>query len=234
VRLSWLLFSSGGKCLEMPGQETAAGFDIHSYPVVERHECIWVWTGDPTRADHTLVPESRLTENGLAFRTGVLEFSSDYQLINDNLCDFSHVAYVHEKTLGQGQTEWAQQLPALSSLDNGIRVTRWIEGAMMPPTPGIEPGLRIDQYTAYDYVVPGVITMQVEAHPLGTAKRLAFQPPPASMEGAIYVMRTLQMATPISEGRARYLYGVSHPVDPARGMLLRAIAVINAPYPVHK
>ena len=223
-----LLFSRAGKCLEMPGQENAAGFDIQSYPVVERHECIWVWTGESSRADDTLVPQSRLTENGLAFRTGALEYSSDYQLINDNLCDFSHVAYVHEKTFGQGQTEWAQQLPTLSNLDNGIRVTRWIEGATMPPTPGIDPGLRIDQYTAYDYVVPGVLTMQVEAHPLGTAKRLAFQPPPASMDGAMYVMRTLQMATPISDGRARYMYGVSHPVDPAIDQSLDGVVKLFA------
>ena len=180
----------------MPGQETASGFDIHSYPVVERHECIWVWTGDPTRADHTLVPESRLTENGLAFRTGVLEYSSDYQLINGQSLRFQSCCLRSQEHSGSGADgAWAQQLPILRSLDNGIRVTRWIEGAMMPPTPGIEPGLRIDQYTAYDYVVPGVLTMQIEAHPLGTAKQLAFQSPPTSMKGAIYVMRTLQMAT---------------------------------------
>ena len=210
-----LLFSSAGKCLEMPGQDTAPGFDIRAYPVVERHECVWLWTGNPALADPALVPAGKLTENGIPFRTGVLNFDSDYQLINDNLCDFSHVAYVHEKTLGQGQNEWAQRLPMLSNLDNGIRVTRWIEDTTPPPTPGLEPGLRIDQYTAYDYVVPGVLMMQIDAYPLGKAKELNFQPPPASMDGAIYVLRTMQMATPITAGKARYLYSLSHPVDPA-------------------
>ncbi len=218
-----MLFSSEGKCLEVPGQDSVAGFDIRSYPVVERHECIWIWTGDPAMADPALIPDAKLTENGIPFRTGALDYAADYQLINDNLCDFSHVAYVHEKTLGQGSDEWSHRLPTLTSLENGIRSTRWIEGTMLPPTPGVPPGLRIDQYTAYDYVVPGVLMMQINAYPPGMAKAFNFEAPPESMEGAVYVLRTLQMATPVTKGRSRYLYSASHPVDPAPGQSLDAV-----------
>ena len=94
---------------------------------------------------------------------------------------------------------------------------------MVPPMPGMEPGHHIDQYTAYDYVMPGVLMMQIDAYPLGKAKEFGFGPPPDSMEGAIYVMRSLQMATPVTAGKARYLYGVSHPVDPAPGQSLDAV-----------
>ena len=210
-----LLFSSEGKCLEMPGQDNVPGFDIHSYPVVERHECIWIWTGDPALADPALVPNSKLTENGIPFRTGVLEFACDYQLFNDNLCDFSHLAYVHERTLGQGNAQWAQSQPKISNLENGIRSTRWLEGTFVPPMPGMVTGRPIDQYTTYDYILPGVLMMQIDAYPLGQAKASNFGPPPASMEGAIYVLRTLQMVTPVTAGKVRYLYSLSHPVDPA-------------------
>ena len=215
-----LLFNSDGKCVEMPGQDLAPGFDVHAYPVVERHGCVWVWTGDPGLADPALIPNSRLTENGIPFRTGVLQFACDYQLMNDNLCDFSHLAYVHEKTLGQGNQEWAQRQPTVTNLANGIRSTRWLENTRVPPMPGMEPGTLIDQYTAYDYVMPGVLIMQIDNYPLGTAKACDFGPPPQSMEGAVYVLRTLQMVTPITAGKTRYLYSVSHPIDPAPGQSL--------------
>ncbi len=218
-----LLFSSKGECLEMPGQNKVQGFDIRSFPVVEKHECIWIWTGDPLLADTALVPNSRITENGIPFRSGVLEYDSDYQLINDNLCDFSHVAYVHEKTLGQGNDEWAQRLPVLSNLENGIRSTRWMENAVLPPKPGVPPGLRVDLYTGYDYVLPGVLMMQIDSYPTGKAKEFGFGPPPDSMDGAVYVMRTLQMATPVTVGKSRYLYSVSHPVDPSPDQSLDAV-----------
>ena len=218
-----LLFSSEGKCLEMPGQDQAPGFDVRSYPVIERHECIWVWTGDPALADPALVPNSRLTENGIPFRTGVMEFACDYQLFNDNLCDFSHLAYVHERTLGQGNAQWAKSQPKLSNLANGIRSTRWLENTFVPPMPGMEPGRPVDQYTTYDYVLPGVLMMQIDAYPPGQAKALNFGPPPASMEGAIYVLRTLQAVTPVTAGKVRYHYSVSHPVDPAPEQSLDAV-----------
>ncbi len=218
-----LLFSSEGKCVEMPGQDNVPGFDVHAYPVVERHQCIWVWTGDPALADPALVPNSTITENGIPFRTGVMDFAADYQLINDNLCDFSHVSYVHEKTLGRGNEDWAKRLPTLSNLENGIRSTRWMENIMLPPKPGVTMGTRGDQYTAYDYVLPGVLMMQIDAYPAGKAKEFGLGPPPASMAGAIYVIRMLQMATPVTAGKARYLYSVSHPVDPAPDQSLDAV-----------
>ena len=204
-----------------PGR--GAGFDIHAYPTVEQNACIFVWTGDPALADPALIPASNLTSNGLPFRTGVMEFAADYQLINDNLCDFSHVAYVHEHTLGQGNSDWSHRLPTQTSLENGIRVTRWMEGTRIPPTPGVDPSLRVDQYTAYDYVIPGVLMMQIDSYPLGTAKALDYAAPPESMEGAVYVVRSLQLIVPVTEGRSRYLFAVSHPVDPAPEQSLDAV-----------
>ncbi len=218
-----LLFSSAGECIEMPGQEKASGFDIHAYPTIERHQCVFVWTGDPALADPSLIPASNLTDTGLPFRTGMMHFDADYQLINDNLCDFSHVAYVHEHTLGQGNNEWSQRVPTQTSLENGIRVTRWMENTKIPPTPGVDPSLRVDQYTAYDYLIPGVLMMQIDSYPLGTAKALEFAEPPASMEGAVYVVRSLQIIVPVTEGKSRYLFAVSHPVDPAPGQSLDAV-----------
>ena len=218
-----LLFNSDGQCVEMPGQDMAPGFNIHAYPTVEQNACIFVWTGDPALADPALIPASNLTSNGLPFRTGVMEFAADYQLINDNLCDFSHVAYVHEHTLGQGNSEWSHRVPTQTSLENGIRVTRWMEGTRIPPTPGVDPSLRVDQYTAYDYVIPGVLMMQIDSYPLGTAKALDYAAPPESMEGAVYVVRSLQLIVPVTEGRSRYLFAVSHPVDPAPDQSLDAV-----------
>ncbi|RYD91560.1 MAG: aromatic ring-hydroxylating dioxygenase subunit alpha, partial [Sphingomonadales bacterium] len=52
-----LLFDPDGKCVEIPGQEMIpAKARVRAYPVVERHSWLWVWMGDPARADAALVP----------------------------------------------------------------------------------------------------------------------------------------------------------------------------------
>ncbi len=65
--------------------------------------------------------------------------------------------------------------------------------------------------------------MQIDSYPPGTAKALGHGPPPSSMKGAIYVVRSFQMAVPVTEGKSRYLFGVSHPVDPAPEQSLDAV-----------
>src|SRR5258708_6152703 len=47
-----LVFDTTGRCVKIPGQTTIPpGARVRSYPVVERHRCLWIWTGDPARAD---------------------------------------------------------------------------------------------------------------------------------------------------------------------------------------
>jgi vanillate O-demethylase monooxygenase subunit len=52
-----LLYDNQGKCVQIPGQDIIPpGARVRSFPVIERHSWIWVWMGDPARADETLIP----------------------------------------------------------------------------------------------------------------------------------------------------------------------------------
>ena len=53
-----LVYNSQGRCTFMPSQETLnPSACVRAYPVVEKHRFVWVWPGDPAKADLALVPD---------------------------------------------------------------------------------------------------------------------------------------------------------------------------------
>ncbi len=97
-----LVFDPTGQCVEIPGQTTIpAGTCVRTYPVVQRHRWIWIWMGEPELADVSLIPDTPAqTDTRWRMLPGYKNFAADYLLISDNLLDFSHLSYVHERTLG--------------------------------------------------------------------------------------------------------------------------------------
>jgi phenylpropionate dioxygenase-like ring-hydroxylating dioxygenase large terminal subunit len=67
---------------------------VRSYPVVERHNLIFVWTGDPEKADPKLIldypPLADAKWRGLP---GYMHYKANWLLIVDNLSDFAHLAF---------------------------------------------------------------------------------------------------------------------------------------------
>jgi len=95
-------FDPAGKCIQIPGQEMIPPkLGVRSYPVVERYNLIWIWTGDAERADPGLIvdypPLSDPKWRGLP---GYMHYKANWLLIVDNLSDFAHLAFVHTNTLG--------------------------------------------------------------------------------------------------------------------------------------
>lgn len=50
-----MVFDTDGKCVENPGGEVNASFDIQSFPVVERQQTIRIWMGEAAAADESLI-----------------------------------------------------------------------------------------------------------------------------------------------------------------------------------
>ena len=47
-----LTFDTKGQCISVPGQDTVpSGARVRAYPVAERYNVVWIWMGDPARAD---------------------------------------------------------------------------------------------------------------------------------------------------------------------------------------
>jgi phenylpropionate dioxygenase-like ring-hydroxylating dioxygenase large terminal subunit len=91
-----LRFGAEGRCVFNPLGAPPEGARVRVYPVIELHAAIWVWLGDPDRADAALIPDfSFLTDPARATVTGYTYARADYQLAIDNLTDLTHVQFVH-------------------------------------------------------------------------------------------------------------------------------------------
>jgi vanillate O-demethylase monooxygenase subunit len=98
-------FGSNGECIRIPSQKVVPGvYRIKKYPLVERGMWLWIWPGDPKLADQALLPdlnEAGFYEPEFRYRPFYyLDVAGRYQLLNDNLLDLTHLAYLHASSIG--------------------------------------------------------------------------------------------------------------------------------------
>lgn len=94
-----LAFGPSGACVHNPhGDGTIPkAAKVPQYPLVERHDTLWIWMGDAAKADADLIPDFGETARrpGWGRVRGTLEVPVPYELVADNLLDLSHVPYLH-------------------------------------------------------------------------------------------------------------------------------------------
>jgi vanillate O-demethylase monooxygenase subunit len=129
-----LKFGADGQCVEVPGQERIpAKACVPTYPAVQRARWIWAWFGDPLKADPATIPDTfSLDHPDWRMKPGYKHFPAHWLLITDNLLDFSHLSYVHEKTLG-GSTAIAEAHHEVSESGEGLRVFRRVQNTVPAP-----------------------------------------------------------------------------------------------------
>ncbi len=199
-----LKFGPDGRCNEIPGQTTIpAKAVVRGYPVVESGSWIWVWMGEGARADVSQIPDTvAATDADWHIQMGCLDYAADYQLINDNLLDLSHLAFVHQNTLGRGVPQWATEKPAITRLERGVRFQRWFRGRGPSHYFG-KPGEVFDTWNSYDFLVPGLFIQRPAWYPPGTAARYDGKVP---TEEPLFVRCDDQAVVPVTETSSRYFY----------------------------
>jgi vanillate O-demethylase monooxygenase subunit len=98
-----LVFDCAGKCTRIPGQENIPPrMRVRTYPLVERWQFVWIWMGEPERADESLIPDFRWNSDPENWRPvcGTINMAADYRLLVDNLLDLTHETFVHKNTIG--------------------------------------------------------------------------------------------------------------------------------------
>jgi vanillate monooxygenase len=121
-----------GKTIAMPGQRVRAFPTIRSYPVEERYGFIWVWPGDASLADKSLIPVQQWHNNPQwAFGGGMFHIACDYRLMIDNLMDLTHETYVHAGSIGQKEID---DTPCKTTQEGDQVITsRFMENISAPP-----------------------------------------------------------------------------------------------------
>lgn len=126
-------YNSAGRCTSMPAQETInPSALVPSFPIVERHRFIWVWLGDPSKADPDLVPDMHQVEDPDWAGDGkTIHAACNYQLVMDNLMDLTHEEFVHEGSIGNDSISQAGF--EVTHTDETVTLTRWMTDIEAPP-----------------------------------------------------------------------------------------------------
>ena len=152
-----LRFDASGRCIEIPGQASIPPqARVRSYPVVERYHWVWIWMGEPDKADPSRIPDWWWADHAdWAFtRPERVRVACNYQLIADNVLDVTHLAYVHAGSIGAPSIT---EFPAtVEREERRVRLTRWIRDRPPPPLyqrAGNFPG-NVDRWQIVEHVPP--------------------------------------------------------------------------------
>jgi vanillate O-demethylase monooxygenase subunit len=199
-----LLFDADGAVVEIPGQDMIPPqARVRSYPVVEKHSWIWVWMGEAAAADVALIPPAvGFDDPNYILGRGQLDYVAEARLINDNLLDFTHLAYVHAKSFGVPE-DYAYDRPKVIPLPRGVRFERWtFDQSPLPGQPATNP---VERFSTYDFLLPGVLLMTGGNFPMGTAAACNNGVPDMALAES-GVTFTSQAVTPLSAKSSRYFF----------------------------
>jgi phenylpropionate dioxygenase-like ring-hydroxylating dioxygenase large terminal subunit len=198
-------FNADGVCTEIPGQTTIPERAcVRTFPVVEKDNWIWVWMGDAEKADPALICDSVGPSNPeWTIRTSKMHLKTNYRLEIANLADLSHLAYVHEKTVG-GSPKYSAISPRFELLPRGLRTKFWARSVpataafahLFPPETLFDIGFDIT------HTVPCNWIMHYTVHFAGTATE-------GDSDGPLVLDTwTCQTVTPCDEDSVDYYYSM--------------------------
>ena len=155
-----LEFNGAGACVKVPGQDRIPDtLRIRSYPIIEKDALVWVWTGGATKADPAMIVSHPYhTDPAWVWTRGSIEVKANWQLVNDNLLDLSHLQYVHKKTIGGNPEEDQKAELKAERIGNKVMITRWLRDMDAPPFHRQVAGFkgRIDRWQEIEFQ-PGVL-----------------------------------------------------------------------------
>ncbi|KOX22140.1 aromatic ring-hydroxylating dioxygenase subunit alpha [Nocardiopsis sp. NRRL B-16309] len=160
-----------GTCVSVPGQKriprTAR---VPAYKVVEQDSFVWVWIGDPDRAEATPIPRAPwLDDEAYTVVCGMEPLAARYDLLVDNLLDLSHETYLHGGYIG---TPEVAETPITTEVDEAERVvyvSRHMADAACPPFYAESTGIRgrITRWQDIEYRPPCLYLLHSRIAPVG-------------------------------------------------------------------
>ena len=207
-----LRFGPDGVCNQIPQQShVSSRLRVRTFPVVERHDAVWIWMGEPDQALVERIPEfSGPATYAWSLACDHIELQANYALLNDNLLDLSHIAFVHRDSFGAGDVESTSEfsraeVTTTPLADGGVRVERRMRNATVPPY--VREHLnskRADFLVRSEHLIPGIFILNTRCYPLGTFEHNA----DLSAIEPFFAEFSCQAVTPVDERRTRYFFAL--------------------------
>ena len=202
-----LTFNAAGNCVVNPGEPIESErLGVRSFPVVERQHFVWIWMGDPARAnpdDIVDFPFHDQTDEWPA-QYGMYEIDCNYMLLMDNLMDLTHLGYVHLKTIGGMPTVHVEATQETTKRPRGVHMMRWMLDAPAPPTFARAVPFKgnVDRWSDFEYIAPMTVLQYGGAMDTGRGAQEN-----RDQDGA-FRLRLYHGATPATETSCYYFYSV--------------------------
>lgn len=162
-----LRMGENGKTRAMPNQRTSGFPCIKPFAVVERFGFIWLWPGEQSLADDSLIPDYAFFDDpDWAYGGGLYYIQCDYRLMVDNLMDLTHETYVHSDSIGQVEIDEA---PVTTHMEGDQVVTsRYMEDIYAPPfwqmalrAHGLADDVLVDRWQICRFDLPSHVMLEV-------------------------------------------------------------------------
>lgn len=158
-------FDPSGACVRSPFQKKVPPqMRLEKFPVVESGQWIWIWMGDPGKAASTPVPRLKYQTHDYNRRVFFnLEMECNFQLLNENLLDFTHATFLHPGLSdNEYDDDWDNTLPDVHSDGNSVTVSRVVKRivpeAMLAKNFGLLPGQAVSRRVELTLEAPGYVT----------------------------------------------------------------------------
>jgi phenylpropionate dioxygenase-like ring-hydroxylating dioxygenase large terminal subunit len=200
-RYHGLQFGGNGLCVHNPHGPIPKAANVPAYPTVERYGAVWIWLGDPEKADPAALPDFPLLNAEVyAVGHGYLLAKANYELESDNIMDLSHIEFLHPlfatDAVRRGKTESSQE-------GNVVWSKRFITDDHLPPFLedifGLEPGTRADRWLDCRWQAPALIELYSGATKAGRSREEGREAP------------GVHFFTPETESTTHYFYSMCCP-----------------------
>lgn len=195
-------YNASGRCEAIPTQENVPeAAKVTSYPVIERAPLVWIWMGDPSRATGMPVPELNfITDEGWLRLGDYMHLQANYFLLQENVLDLTHFAFVHADTLQiEGWDSGGDQVFVDEKTVRFSRTTRKVPLAPLLTIPtGIAPGTIGDTTTFGAMLLPGVHSAGIDIE----------EPLRGRNKGQDYNFRIAHLTTPETPTSTHYWWRI--------------------------
>lgn len=198
-----LTFNGQGNCIWAPGNgHIPPKAVLHAYPTHEKYDLVWIWMGDPARANaDDIIDIPNFDNPAWGINQGAaMELQCNYLLMCDNLLDPTHVAWVHQDSFAQSATK---DTPIkVTGTDSGYIVHRWMMD--IEPAPFYKKVIEFtgncDRLQHYEVRYPAHALIRAIFTPAGTGGE------DAALDEKTFIMDSYNFMTPTSETETRYYW----------------------------